>query len=405
MLWVLGLWGAVLPATILLVLVARLAEHLEAGVGAATAVILGAGTLLLPFASLFHAHVLAATLLFASFALLWLRRGLAAGAVAGALAGYAVSTEYSSALAVVILGAYACRLPLRGRRVCAYAAGVLAGLVPLGLYNLLAFGSPFELSYSGADPTNRASTSELLGGLHFDVFVLLETLFSMTGLLVLAPVLACGIPGLILLYRRAFRAEALVLGAVVAVFVLYNASLGTEFDAYSGGQRYLIVALAFLVLPVALVLRKLPLTVGALTLISTLFAAGLAAGHVRTGQDPRWFRQVLDHGFPASASSFVGVTGWYAFLPYFALLGCAVGASFAAARLRPTTRESLNAAIAVLAWAAAAALAPNTAAGATTARDYDHLLPIGILAAGALLWSRKVTLVGEGAVDTVEAQP
>ena len=53
MVWALGLLGAVLPAVLMLFLVRSLAERLEPGLGTLAAVTLGAGTLVLPFATMF----------------------------------------------------------------------------------------------------------------------------------------------------------------------------------------------------------------------------------------------------------------------------------------------------------------------------------------------------------------
>ena len=60
--------GAVLPAVLMLLLVRSLAERVEPGLGTAAAVTLGVGTLVLPFATLFFSHLLAALLGFAAFA-------------------------------------------------------------------------------------------------------------------------------------------------------------------------------------------------------------------------------------------------------------------------------------------------------------------------------------------------
>ncbi|MGH2997506.1 MAG: hypothetical protein ACRDM9_14415, partial [Gaiellaceae bacterium] len=112
-LWALGLVGVVLPAGLLLLLVRRLAGELEPGLGTATALIAGLGTLLLPFATLFFAHALSAFLGFAAFALVWRERRrsgpVRAGrlAAAGLVAGLAITTEYPLALVAVGVGAYA----------------------------------------------------------------------------------------------------------------------------------------------------------------------------------------------------------------------------------------------------------------------------------------------------------
>ena len=56
--WMLGLWGNVLPAVLLLILVWRVAERFEPGFGVAAAVAVGLGTLMLPLSTLLFSHVL-----------------------------------------------------------------------------------------------------------------------------------------------------------------------------------------------------------------------------------------------------------------------------------------------------------------------------------------------------------
>jgi hypothetical protein len=68
MVWALGLWGAVLPALVLLALVRAAADRLEPGYGTAAAVTLGLGSLVLPLGTLLFSHVLAACLGFGAFA-------------------------------------------------------------------------------------------------------------------------------------------------------------------------------------------------------------------------------------------------------------------------------------------------------------------------------------------------
>ena len=71
---VLSLWSVLLPAALLLLLVGSTVERIEPGLGTLTAATLGLATLVLPFTSLFFAHVLSALLGFAAFALLWRER-------------------------------------------------------------------------------------------------------------------------------------------------------------------------------------------------------------------------------------------------------------------------------------------------------------------------------------------
>ena len=49
MIYLIGLWGNVLPGLLLLLLVWRVAERFEPGYGVAAAVVLGLGTMVLPF--------------------------------------------------------------------------------------------------------------------------------------------------------------------------------------------------------------------------------------------------------------------------------------------------------------------------------------------------------------------
>ena len=111
MLWALTLVGGALPALLLVLLVRYVVEALEPGFGTVVAVILGLGTLVLPFASMLFVHALSACLGFAAFVLLWReRRGpprtvlVAAG---GLVAGLAVVAEYPVGLIAVALAGYA----------------------------------------------------------------------------------------------------------------------------------------------------------------------------------------------------------------------------------------------------------------------------------------------------------
>src|SRR5207248_2325923 len=105
----LALVGCLIPAAILLLLVASFVELYQPGAGPAVAIMLGLGSLLLPYSTMFFSHVLAACLGFAAYYLLGVERRargeplLLAGA--GLLAGLAVTTEYPLAILAALLGA------------------------------------------------------------------------------------------------------------------------------------------------------------------------------------------------------------------------------------------------------------------------------------------------------------
>src|ERR1700684_2234637 len=153
-----GLWGNVLPGLLLLLLVGHRAERLQPGYGAATAVILGLGTLALPLSTLLFSHVFTAFLAFAAFALMVHERDGPPNpwylGIAGLLVGYAGASEYPLFFVAVVLGLYllsrrdSLTPPGVIRRAGAYVLGGLIGIVPLLLYNHYAFHSWTHLAYS-----------------------------------------------------------------------------------------------------------------------------------------------------------------------------------------------------------------------------------------------------------------
>ena len=213
-----------------------------------------------------------------------------------------------------------------------------------------------------------------------------ESLFSMTGLFTTAPVLLCGVLALVLLYRRGYRAETGAIAAVATLVVLYNASYQIEFDAYSGGERYLTWIMPLLAVPLAISYRRLPSTTGGLALVSGLLAIALASSHVRYGLDPNWFREISQRRFPQTVLGIVGITGWYAVLPFFAAVAfAAVAAVAATGPVRVSAGETALAGLAVLGWAVAAAAAPNLyAPGAKPLSDYLVVLLVGAVLVGAV---------------------
>jgi hypothetical protein len=262
-------------------------------------------------------------------------------------------------------------------RATAYGAGLIVGVIPLLVYNRWAFGSVTHLSYFGDELASGTFASWLSPSLVSGLF----TFFAMPGLLVLAPVLACGIVGLVLLYADGKRAEALVIALVVAAFAIYNTTLpGLEYDAFLAGPRYLVPIIPLLVLPAALTFRRWPLT-AALALVSMILIGVMSASYVPAGTDPRWFHALAERNFPSTAASVVGVTGWYAILPYFLGLACAVVlAAVAAGSARPSTWDQFLAGLAVIAWAAIAAYAPTTASG--EAASYSAYVPAALVLTG-----------------------
>jgi hypothetical protein len=316
--WLIGLWSALLPALVLLVLVTRVAEELAPGFGVAAAATLAGATLLLPFSELLFAHSLSALFGFASFALIWKRR---APGLAGLLGGLAICVEYPLALAAILLCAYAARQG--ARRAVEYAAGAAVGLVPLALYDWWAFGSPTHLSYrdalsvTGSGVANRAG---LFGVGAPSAHVLGELLFSSIGLLVITPVVALSVLGLFLLWRDGRRLEAALVAALAVAFLVYNAGYETPFGGASPGPRFVVPMLPFLELALAPAWRARPLVSTSLALASALSIALLTSTGALDASDGLWTRRFLGGRFVATLLSYAGLPRAVAIVPWFVLL-------------------------------------------------------------------------------------
>jgi hypothetical protein len=365
-LWFLGLWTVVLPAAGLLFLVRRVANTLEPGYGTLAAVTLGIGTLVLPFSTLFFSHLFSALLCFGSFTLLWLeRRGpprLGYVTAAGLVAGYAITTEFPNAIIAAILGLAALTRPERLWRALAFGSGALAGLVPLLVYNRAAFGSPFHLSYQstvGFGPTN----SLFLTTPSFRRVV--DVLFAPVGVVRTTPVLVLVVIGVVSLYRRHHRFEAVVISGVVLAFLLFEASYVSPFGGASPGPRQLIPALPFVAVALASAYRLTPLTTITLATVSAveMVAATITPPLYYSESAANWFHEIGAGNFsgtvvsffgpaPLDRNAFIRLSGnWYDLLVFFVPLALAIVCAAAERRRLPLRRDdAVRAVAALLGW-------------------------------------------------------
>jgi hypothetical protein len=377
--WVLHLAGSALPAAALVLLLFLFGERTAPGYGLAAAAVFGVSTLVLPFATLLFAHALSAALGFAAFVVLWRER---AGpprahriAAAGALAGLAIFVEYQLWLLALILGAYAAARSGPGRRVLAYASGLLAGVLPLLAFHWWAYRSPFHTPYHDYWAERGLSQLDQLPKLDRAA----DFLFSSMGLLVLTPVVVPGVLGAWLLHRRGWRAEALVIGAVIAGYCVYFSRLGA-FGGL-GPPRYLVTIVPFAAAGLAVALRAFPATTIVLAAISGFQVTVMTATGPLAAYDGNWLGRFADRQFMETAASLAGVTGWYAIVPFFAALALAVAAAVAGSDLpRIEGREAALAAVAVVGWALLAVRAPNPV-GSSPSDEYI----LGAVLASSLL--------------------
>jgi hypothetical protein len=370
MIYLLGLWGNVLPGLLLLLLVWRVAERYEPGYGAATAVILGLGTMVLPFSQLLFSHMFTTFLCFAAF---WLMLKERDGpprplllTVAGLAMGYAFSSEYPTFFAALVLGLFLLSrrdaLTLAGvaRRGGAYVLGGIVGIVPLLLYNHFAFHSWTHLAYSDIPRQQQGFFGIGVPNLK----VLVTLLIDSRGLLTISPILIMGAIGTVMLYRRGRRAEALTIGGICLCYLAYNSGYYLPFGGGFMGPRFLDTLLPFLAFPVALTLKRFPGPTIALAAISITTTVIATITHPLIGYENEtvtWMRYLSEGYFQPTIASAYGLgRSWGAIWPF--LLPAAGGvllAAFVTPRLRLPNRALGAGLLALVGWGLFAVLGPT----------------------------------------------
>ena len=278
----------VVPAAIAAVIIfERFILRLRPELRGTSAPIVAAGafglcTLFFPMSTEFYSHAFAGALAFAGFYLLYRAKSAArAGwlvAVAGALVGFAIISEYPVGVIMLALAAYTwVSFPARSRRMLLiFAAGMLPGALALGWYNWFAFGNPLHLSYEFVAGRQFAGQHTGLFGITYPrLGAYWQLLVYPRGLLVESPFLIFLPVGFYRWFRSRRRppAEALV---CLAVAVLYPTMIAGYYLPMAGenlpGPRLLVPALPFACLALAWVVDDVRRGVRA------VFAALLAAG-------------------------------------------------------------------------------------------------------------------------------
>ncbi|HWY19563.1 MAG TPA: hypothetical protein VNY27_12745 [Solirubrobacteraceae bacterium] len=387
MIYLIGLWANVLPGLLLLLLVWRVSDRFEPGYGAAAAVTLGLGTMVLPLSTLLFSHVFTAFLGFGAFALMLREReGPTPSAMllglAGLAMGYAVASEYPLFFVAAVLGVYllsrrdALTPPLIARRAGAYIAGGVVGIVPLGLYNHYAFHSWTHLAYSSIPRQQKGFFGISLPSPKVGATLLGDS----RGLLTLSPILALGALGTVLLYKRGKRAEALTIAGVCVCYIGYNSGYYLPFGGGFEGPRFLTTMLPFLAFPVALALKRWPGPTVALAAVSIAATAIATITHPLVGYETEtvvWARYLREGFFqPTIASAYGMGRGWGGIWPFLlAAGGGVVLAASATPRLRLSNATLGYGLLALVGWCLLAALAP-------TVLGLDHQGLLDIRSAG-----------------------
>jgi hypothetical protein len=163
--------------------------------------------------------------------------------------------EYQAALSGVAIGLWALwrlwRYPaaMRARPIAIAAAGAVVALIPLALYNWVAFGTLFKLGYEGV--VGFAGMQQGLFGLTYPKPAIVSRILggAEKGLIWVAPILVVAPIGWGLMNaRRATRDLGIVAAAVAAIVVLINASYVYWDGGSSTGPRLSVPAIGFLAL-------------------------------------------------------------------------------------------------------------------------------------------------------------
>jgi hypothetical protein len=181
------------------------------------------------------------------------RQAMRFAAIGGGALGLAVLIEFEAALPGSVIAIWgALRLWRADRRavLAAASAGAATLLIPFVTYNMIAFGTPFRLGYSGV--VGFAGMDQGLFGLTSPKpMVLLKILVGMRrGLLWVAPVLVPAMVGLWLLGRK-HRGLAIMLAAAAITVLLVNSAYVYWDGGHSTGPRHSVPAIGLIAIGLA----------------------------------------------------------------------------------------------------------------------------------------------------------
>jgi hypothetical protein len=178
-------------------------------------------------------------------------------------------------------------------------------------------------------------------------------------------VLALGVVGVVLLYRRGQRAEALVVAGVTALVFAYVTAFVQPFGGWGPGPRYLMPTFPFLAATLALLYARAPATTAALALGSAVWMIAATAtepllannesSFLRVGDvadTGRWFHRFASGDFTRTVLTSSGLGhGWIAIAPFLLAVALALAlAAHATPWPRLERGDAETAAVAVAGW-------------------------------------------------------
>jgi len=181
------------------------------------------------------------------------------GFATGALLAWAIVAEYTAVFASAIIGVYGLfslrkwDYTAKFQFITRASAGFFLFMLPLLIYNYIAFGSPFSLGYNHA---NYEGMKEGFVGISIPDFnILIRLIISpYRGLLWFSPILFLTPIAIYLLWRNhKTKKIALMIISLAAYYLLLNSGFYYWYGGDSTGPRYLTPIIPFLCLPLSLV--------------------------------------------------------------------------------------------------------------------------------------------------------
>lgn len=350
-LWAVSLVSAALPAVALAVLMRRFALRFAPQRATEAALALSLGTMLLPFGTQLFSHVLSALLGLAAYLLATTARTSRSHLLgAGAVAGVAVTVEYTMGVLAVIVGvAVLARAPDRRALVRAggwYALGGIPFALLLGWYHDAAFGGPLEVGYR----YSQFSTHQggIVGVRPPLPGMTAQVLLAERGLFVMTPIALLGAIGLVALLVRHIgpRPDAWAALVIFGAFVSIAGGWSNPWAGASPGPRYITPGLPFLAGGVAHVWQRWPrVSTGAA--VAGGFAMGIATFTMPLAQPTEpwallhWLTRAREGRW--ADTLLTGALGdWAIVLPLLVALGIAVWLLRGEAAARDAAQQELS---------------------------------------------------------------
>ncbi|HYX90369.1 MAG TPA: hypothetical protein VE782_02305, partial [Myxococcaceae bacterium] len=297
----------VLPTLVMLVFVRRfLRAYLSPPIADVLVVTYALGSLALNYALMFISHQTTAVLLFGAFYSVWRTGrgewGRGGEVAAGAFAGAAIMCEYTAALGVAALIAYAAIDQLgraekpRAERVrglalaaCLATVGALPFVSALAWYHTAAFGHPLASGYRYLnDPAYQPWHLGGFLGIRFpDPRAFVLSFFSpLRGLFTVSPFLLLALPGLVWMIADGKRSADLprperslfwLSLLYLAGMTYFTSSFSYESWGWAAGPRHMTSLIPFLLLPAGIALEKASRATSAAGWFFSGVAVGLCA--------------------------------------------------------------------------------------------------------------------------------